>query len=233
MANVNGAYGEKIWERKINEQNEVGVIHGVVGSREKIKKDTQELMRQIDSSVIPLVKEKGKVLDLGVGPLARFSIEFSKRGFKVTGLDISATTLGYSRKHVKENKSRVNLIKGDITELDKVPGKFNFIYCLATFYHIPPHLTGISLMKINDKLEDGGYALVEFGIVAKKTLKNILWAPFYWAGHFVKRISGRGFKVNISRFTKGEIVEMIKKSGFRIEKNLSDSLYLIKKENEL
>jgi 2-polyprenyl-3-methyl-5-hydroxy-6-metoxy-1,4-benzoquinol methylase len=230
MGKVNGLYGEQIWERKIKEQDEVGVIIGTVGSMRELKRYTQIGMQQIESEVIPLIKKGGKVLDLGVGPLARFAIEFSKKGFNTTGMDISQTTLDHAKKYIQENQSNVKLIKGDITEIDKIKGKFDFIYCIATFYHIPPHLTGISLMKIKEKLEQGGYAFIEFGALTRKKLKEKIKESFYWVGHYIKRLLGKGFNVNISRFTKREINEMLIKSGLKIEKILPGNLYLLKKE---
>lgn len=226
---VNEKYGEEVWEEKIKKQNEVGVISGTVGSIERIKKNTKEWMQQIDSSIIPLIKAGGSVLDLGIGPLARFAIQFAKRGFKVTGLDISQTTLKYAKKYILRENLDVNLIKGDITELEKIPGRFDFIYCLGTFYHIPPHLTGISLMKINEKLKKECHALIGFGIPKKKTIKNYIWGVFYWTGHYLKKLFKKGFRVNISLFSKKEVREMIIKSGFKIEKVLPENLYLLKK----
>jgi len=226
---VSGKYGKEVWEEKIKKQNEVGVISGTVGSMKGIKKNTKEWMQQIDSSIIPLIKTGGDVLDLGVGPLARFAIQFAKRGFKVTGLDISQTTLEYAKKHISRENLDINLIKGDITELEKIPGMFDFIYCLATFYHIPPHLTGISLMKINEKLKKGCRTLIEFGIFKKKTIKNYIGGVFYRTGHYLKRLFKKGFRINVSLFSKKEVREIIIKSGFKIERVLPGNLYLLKK----
>jgi len=226
---VNGRYEEKVWEEKIKKQNEAKVISGTVGSIERIKKNTKEWMQRIDSFIIPLIKTGGSVLDLGIGPLARFAIQFAKRGFKVTGLDISQTTLKYAKKYILKENLDVNLIKGDITELEKIPGRFDFIYCFATFYHILPHLTGISLMKINEKLKKECHALIEFGIPKKKTIKNYIWGVFYWTGHYLKKLFKKGFRVNVSLFSKKEVREMIIKSGFKIERVLPENLYLLKK----
>jgi len=107
MGKINGLYGKQVWERKIKEQDEVGVIIGTVGSIKELKKYTQIGMQQIESEVIPLIKKKGKVLDLGVGPLARFAIEFSKRGFNTTGIDISPTTLDYAKRYAEESQSKI------------------------------------------------------------------------------------------------------------------------------
>ena len=227
---ANGEYGEDVWERKINAQNEVGVIFGVVGSMNEIHKDTSKVMNLFDKEVKPLIKKNAKIMDLGIGPLARFSIEFAKRGYKVTGVDISETTLDYAKKYIDKANVKVNLTKGDITEIDKIKEKFDLIFCNATFYHIPPHLTGISLMKINNILNKNGRLFVEFGIVTKRRIKDYIRQPFYWTGHYIKRLMGRGFNVNVSRFIFKEIKEMIEKAGFKIEKRFGDATFLLKKD---
>jgi len=229
---ANGEYGEEVWERKIKAQNEVGVIFGVVGSMDEIHKDTSKVMSLFDKEVKPLIKKNAKVMDLGVGPLARFSIEFAKRGYKVTGVDISETTLEYAKKYINKANVKLNLVKGDITEIDKIKEKFDLIFCNATFYHIPPHLTGISLMKINNILNPNGRLFVEFGIVTKISLKDCIRQPFYWLGHYIKRLFGKGFRVNVSRFTSREIKEMVEKAGFKIEKRFGESTFLLIKQKE-
>src|SRR3989344_5751789 len=225
MANVNGMYGEKVWEEKIKSQDEIGVIAGTVSSIEEIKRRTVEGMKLVDHSVIPLIKKKGRVLDLGVGPLARFAIEFSKRGYKVFGMDISETTLEYAKRNIEKESLKIDLVKEDITKLNMPEGKFDLIYCLATFYHVPPHLAGISLLKINQKLNPGGYALIEFGLLQKKKAKDYFWSPIYWVGHYFKRLIGQGFNVNVSRFNRREINEMLDRSGFKVIEVLKNDWY--------
>lgn len=224
----NGKYGEEIWEKKIKYQKEIGVIAGNAGSIKLIKENTQELMNLFDKEIRPLLKKDSKILDLGVGPMARFSIEFAKRGYKVIGIDISDTTLNYANKYIKQNNVKVNLKKGDITEIDNLSEKFDFIFCAATFYHIPIHLTGISLMKIKELLRKNGRFFVEFGVAREKSLKENIWGLIYLGGHYAKRLLRRSFNVNCSEFTNREIKEMVEKSGFEIEKKFREDRFLLK-----
>ena len=220
-----------MWERKINIQNEVGVISGVVGSLKEINKDTIRLLSLFDKEIKPIIKKDAKILDLGFGPLARFSIEFAKRGYRVTGIDISKTILKCAKKYIDKANVKVRLLKGDITEIDKIREKFDLVFCYATFYHIPPHLTGISLIKINNILNKDGRLFVEFGTITKKSLKDYIRTPFYLGGHYIKRLFGKGFHVNVSRFTSREIEEMVEKAGFEIEKKIGKSIFLLTKKN--
>jgi 2-polyprenyl-3-methyl-5-hydroxy-6-metoxy-1,4-benzoquinol methylase len=226
---ANGEYGEDIWEAKIKKQGAVGVIRGTNCSLDTVNRQTKERMELIDKEVLTKLKEKSKILDAGVGPMARFAIEFAKRNYQVTGVDISQTTLDHAKKHIEEEGVKIELIKDDIVSLSSITDKFDLIFCIETFFHVPPHLTGIALKRFWDILNPGGYCLVQFGITTKKSVTNRIYDFLYWGGHYLKRIFGAGFKVNISRFTKREITEMIEKSGFRIEKELEHGIFLIKK----
>ena len=227
---ING-YGEKIWEDKIKKQNEAGVIFGSTFSLEDIRKETQEFMSKMDREVIPFLKKSSKILDLGVGPVARFSIEFARRGYYVTGVDISSTILKIAREYAKKAGTKIDFIKEDITKIDKIGKKFDMVFCRATFYHIPPHLTGMSLIKIGKILKKNGILVIEFGVVTKKSFRERIRIPLYWLGHNLKRIVGRGFGVNVSRFTRREINEMIETSGFKVEKMVDPTTYLLRIKN--
>lgn len=224
-SNSNGEYGEKIWEEKIKKQDEVGVIFGRVCSIEDVKKETKEFLGKLEGNVFPRLKSRSSIIDLGVGPMARFSIAFDKRGYKVTGVDFSETTLRKAKEHITKNNAKVDLIKEDITTLKSIKEKFDMAFCRATFYHIPIHLTGIALMRVHEILKKDGIFVVEFGLSRKKNL----WDFVYWTGHYIKRFFRRGFRVNVSRFTRREIKELIYRSGFEEVGMVDPTTYILKK----
>jgi len=124
-------WGEKVWEEKIRKQNELGVIHGgrFSKSKEITNRQLKEVMKYFDNNILPKIKKNGKIMDAGIGPLARFSIEFAKRGHKVLGVDISPTTLAHAKKHIeKQSIKGIKLIQDDLIKLDKIKEKF-----LATY----------------------------------------------------------------------------------------------------
>jgi 2-polyprenyl-3-methyl-5-hydroxy-6-metoxy-1,4-benzoquinol methylase len=221
------SYGEEIWEKKINSQDEVGVIQGTISSLENINNQTKETMSLFDTRIINKVKINGKVLDAGVGPMARFSIEFAKRGYDVTGVDISKTTLEFADKYVKKENLNIKLIKDDITSLKNLKEKYDFIFCFETFFHIPSYLSGITLMKFYNLLERNGKLFIHFNIPQKR--KKIIKNTIYWLGHYVKQLFGKGFKVNVTKFTEEEVEEIIEKSNFEIENKFLNGVYLLKK----
>ncbi|MEI7719309.1 MAG: class I SAM-dependent methyltransferase [archaeon] len=229
MGNItNGAYGEKVWNDKIKAQGEVGVIFGTVSSMKKVNEETKKFMNFFDEQISPRLEKGAKILDLGTGPMARFSIALANRGYKVIGIDISEETLRLAKKYAENQKAKVDFKKADMTEIDKIDQKFDFAMCIATFYHVPPHLTGIALMKINKVLNKDGKFLVEFGVHTKKTFKTFIKDKIYWAGHYAKRLFGKGFNVNVSRFSQKELTELIEKTGFTIEKKFGPAMFLLR-----
>lgn len=230
---TNGSYGKGIWEEKIKAQNEVGVIHGTTSSMLRVNNQTKGFMQFFDKEIVPILKKQSRILDLGTGPMARFSIEFAKRGYIVTGVDISPTMLEYAQKYIKKTGAKVSLIEDDISILSKVNSKQDLIFCYETFFHIPPFLTLKSLKRFNELLEKEGYCLVQFAVKTQKKIRDYFIGPAYWTGHYIKRLFGKGFNVNVSRFTEEEINSMIKESGFEIQKKYKTGLYLIKKKNEI
>ncbi|WP_237710105.1 bifunctional 2-polyprenyl-6-hydroxyphenol methylase/3-demethylubiquinol 3-O-methyltransferase UbiG [Pyrococcus sp. ST04] len=79
-------------------------------------------------SELRLPKE-AKILDVGCD-VGRHSIELAKRGYRVTGIDISRGMLEEARKRAREEDVEVEFIKADATEF-KREGKFDAAICLC------------------------------------------------------------------------------------------------------
>ena len=67
--------------------------------------------------------KKGKILDIGCGN-GRDSFFFNKKGYDVTGIDISQKAI---QKNSKKKKKKISFKKFDIAS-DKKVGKFEIIY---------------------------------------------------------------------------------------------------------
>ena len=84
-------------------------------TKSEIDKQTKYAIQQFIRDVLPLIKPGGRILDVGIGPMARYAIEFAKAGYKVTGLDISKTTLKYAKKYIQNQGAYpIKLAKGDM-----------------------------------------------------------------------------------------------------------------------
>lgn len=76
-----------------------------------------------------LLPEGAKILDVGCG-VGRHSIELAKRGYRVTGIDISEGMLNEARKRAKEEGVTVEFIKADATEFRR-EREFDAAICLC------------------------------------------------------------------------------------------------------
>jgi len=229
---INNSWGEKIWEEKIKRQNERGVIHGgrFSDSKEITSKQIKETMKYLDKEILPKITKKGNVMDAGVGPLARFAIEFSKRGYDVTGVDVSKTTIGYAKKHAaKQNAKGISFIQDDLTELKKVNKKFDFIFCFGTFGHIPKILALETLRNFNSKLNKNGLCLVHFWIENPSSVRKKLKEAGYMWLHNINANRLKSFYVNCSYYSLEEVKSLLERSNFKLINEGEGDLFLLRK----
>jgi ubiquinone/menaquinone biosynthesis C-methylase UbiE len=165
---------------------------------------------------------------VGIGPFARFSIEFAKRGYNVTGIDISPKVLEAAKKRVFESGYKIKLIEDDLTDMKKIKEKQDLVFCFGTFGHIPSFLALKVLKEFKRILKSRGYVYIHFWINKEKTIKDIIRNFIYEFGHYIKEKVEKGYKVNTSFYTEEEIEEMARLSGFEIISKIEDK-YLLKK----
>ena len=221
-------WGKDIWEKKQKEQGSLGVIAGTVETKDFFDKQTRREFGLIKERILPLLGSRAKVLDAGVGPFARFSIEFAKKGYTVTGIDISKTVLEAAKKNAEKADQKIRFVEDDLTKIKNVREKQNLVFCFGTFGHIPSFLSLIVLKEFSKILKKGGYAYIHFWLNKEKKPKEILHDFIYEWGHYLKVKFGRGYKVNSSFYTEDEIREMARLSGFKIIFSINGK-YLFKK----
>ena len=221
-------WGKEIWNKKQEEQGSLGVIAGTVETKNFFDNQTKKEFELIERHILPLLNKKAKILDVGVGPFARFSIEFAKRGYSITGIDVSSNVLEAARKIVKKTGFNVNLIEDDLTDIKKIKEKQDLVFCFGTFGHIPSFLALKALKEFNKVLKKNGYVYIHFWINKEKKIKDIMHDFIYELGYHIKTKIGRVYKVNSSFYTEEEIEEMAKLSDFKIVLKIGDK-YLFKK----
>ena len=238
MTNNMLSWGKEIWENKITRQNETGVIFGLGFTSAEINKQTIYAMHRFRDDVLPLIKPRGKILDVGVGPMARYSIEFAKHGYSVVGLDISKTTLKHASKYIRKAKlDDIKLKRADMVSfVDKQ--KYDFLFCIGSFYHIPAHLGIFTLRNFNKMLTKNGYALIEFNVIKReRKLKEIAFELIY---HTLFKATRNIFKRKalapcIAGYTEDELQDMLRRTSFKLEKKLDynkfrlNNIWLLKK----
>lgn len=222
------SWGKDIWEKKQVEQGSLGVIAGTVETKNFFNNQTAKELRNLDKNILPMFKKKSRITDAGVGPFARFAIGFAKRGYIVTGIDISNTVLEAAKKEVNKAGCEVRLVEDDLINIKNIKEKQDLVFCFGTFGHIPSFLALTVLKEFNKILNNNGYAYVHFWINKEKRIKDITHDFVYGLGHYIKVKMGSGYKVNSSFYTEEEIREMVKLSGFEIFSRFGDK-YLLKK----
>ncbi|MEK6829603.1 MAG: class I SAM-dependent methyltransferase [Nanoarchaeota archaeon] len=223
------SWGKEIWDKKQEEQGSLGIIAGTVETKSILDSQTKREMRMMDRLIFPVLRRGAKIVDAGVGPFARFSIEFAKRGYEVIGIDISPKVLKLAKKRVEKEGYDIKLFGDDLTNIKSIKEKQDMVFCFGTFGHIPSFLALTVLKEFNRVLKKGGYAYVHFWINEEKNPKDLLHDFLYGIGHYIKMRFGKGYKVNSSFYTDDEIREMARISGFEVFLKNQEGIYLFKK----
>ena len=165
--------------------------------------------------------KKSRVLDIGCGN-GRDSYFFNKKGFEVTGIDISQKAI---EKNSKNKIKNLSFKKFDIGK-DKIKDKFDVIYC-RFFVHTVDELLESKLIKlIKDSKNKGTMVFFEF-----RNFKDKIFGTFkakdhnkvieFEKGHFRRIIDPKIFKEKFLSKTKSKLI--YQKNGI----NLS----IVKKDN--
>jgi ubiquinone/menaquinone biosynthesis C-methylase UbiE len=139
--------------------------------RDKFK--SNELLTAFSSLLPP----GGDVLDVGCGagvPVARFLVD---AGFRVTGIDVSASMLNLARVHVPE----ATFTKMDMRQLEFDAASFDGICAFYSLFHIPreEHLQVLS--RFGRALRHDGILIFSSGRSAWQGVGNFHGAPMYWS----------------------------------------------------
>ena len=92
---------------------------------------------------------KGKFLDLGTGPATQ-AIWLAKRGFNVTGSDLSETAIKRA-KTVYANEKDVNFIVDDILNSNLKGNQFDYIFDRGCFHVFFPTDRQIHIVRIKQR----------------------------------------------------------------------------------
>ncbi|MBU1292158.1 class I SAM-dependent methyltransferase [Patescibacteria group bacterium] len=99
-------------------------------------------------------------LDLGCG-VGRKSIYLVKKGFDVTGVDISKTAIRFAEKNAEKAKVKVDFIVADVTDLSFLRGrKFDFVLDWANLHGIPKNKRERYVSEIIKHTKKGGKFLL-------------------------------------------------------------------------
>ena len=128
----------------------------------------EELVELIDSGKI----KPCKVLDVGCGE-GFYSIYLASKGFEVTGMDLAENAIKLAKQNAKKSEVKIKFIAMDISEINKLNEKFDFILGWAILHHIIPEKRKKYVEKLSKLLnKNGKYLSISFSINDRKSDKG-------------------------------------------------------------
>lgn len=151
----------------------------------------------------------GKILDIGSsdGTFTNIVLKHTKAD-KIIGIDVLPQTVSYAKRRFARSK-KLSFLVADAHKLPFKDEEFDVVVCLETLEHVENPQQVLS--EIKRVLKKSGYLVV---LVPSENLLFRMGWPIWvrWRGKVWK-------DTHIHQFTGGQIVGLIKQSGFKIEKN--------------
>ncbi len=201
-------------------------------------RDESDAKKQIElllNTIKPQIDDK--ILDLGCGEGRHVSI-LGKKGFDITGLDLSEDLLKSGRMKNPELK----LLHGDMRN---IPGKFKVILSLFTsFGYFDDDNENINVIKgVYDSLENGGHFWLDF-LNSKYVTANVVKESFFKIGKecdviekreivnnrviknitIIKNGNKKRYMESVRLFSKEELSDIFTQEGFKIKNIFGDYL---------
>ncbi|WP_410637815.1 class I SAM-dependent methyltransferase [Amycolatopsis sp. lyj-346] len=98
-----------------------------------------------------------EILEVAPGP-GFFAVELAKRGYRVTGLDISHTMVEIAAGEARKAGVTADFRQGDVTEAPFAAESFDFVICQAAFKNFRQPVTALNEM--HRVLRPGGFAVI-------------------------------------------------------------------------
>ena len=113
----------------------------------------------IQNLLLENIKKDDFILELGFGSGRELNFLFNK-GFKnIYGIDASKNFVDFVKNRFKIDNFRYSILP-DIN----IKGKFDFIYSIAVFMHLPYEIYEETINNISNKLKKGGKLLISFSL---------------------------------------------------------------------
>jgi SAM-dependent methyltransferase len=156
------------------------------------EKDTWQVLQTIRTEFDPLFKPDS-ALDFGSG-VGRLTISLARLANRVVGADISPSMIAEATKNCEEaGLDNVRFVLSD-DRLSLVPGKFSLVYSFIVMQHIPWRRGRTILKSLADRVETGGYLVVQVitarkGTTIPRALVRIRYSfpPFNWLRNAIRR----------------------------------------------
>src|SRR3954453_11293050 len=130
--------------------------------------------QEVDFLVSELKLQQGQnILDIPCG-FGRHAIELEKRGFNVTGVDISQTFIQDLTEKINSGGLNIKAIQADILAI-QLNEKFSGAICLGnSFGYFNFNKMKVFVEKVSSSLETGSKFIINSGMIAESILPNFL-----------------------------------------------------------
>ena len=159
-----------------------------------------------------LIKPGHEVLDIPCG-FGRHAIELAKRGFQMTGIDISAEFLQTLQERVEAEQLSIHIVHGDILTTS-IESSFDGAYCMGnSFGYVDYEGMNVFVEKVANALKPGARFVINSGLVAESILPNFPKTGHYVLGDLTMDISnayviGESYMATTLTYTKEDRSEV-------------------------
>lgn len=119
-------------------------------------KDMEEF-RRLAGRIAGLLSGAGAILEVAPGP-GFLAVELAKRGFAVTGLDISRTFVELACKNAESSGVHIRFERGNASQMPFADQSFDFLVCRAAFKNFADPIG--ALKEMHRVLKPGGRGLI-------------------------------------------------------------------------
>lgn len=130
-----------------------------------------------------LLPVSGNVLDAGCGvgiPVSKFLV---RRGFKVTGIDISRKMIDLAKQNVPE----ATFYQKNILTLDLPGNSFDGIICVYTLWHIPRAEHSFIISNFHRMIKENGLLVINTGVFESEGMSEFFGEPMLWSNNNPKK----------------------------------------------
>lgn len=211
--------------------------------RLKVVEDYDNIAKEFDTTrkvewesfplILPYVKDRDYIVDLGCGNGRVLSFLEKHRDIKYLGIDNSKNLLELARK----NHDKAQFIHAHMLELPIETGSVDTALAIASLHHIPSRELRIKAVKEANRIlkNNGLYILTAWNLFQPKYKKHIWLARLKWFFSFGKYDSRNTFipwgKTGIKRyyyaFKLNELKKLLEDNGFEIIKTHIDNNFVM------
>src|SRR5262245_8424583 len=179
---------------------------------------------------------KGRVLDVPCG-FGRHSLELARRGYQVTGVDLSVEFVAEARKAAEAAKLPAKFVVGDMRRL-QLDGAFDMACCLGNSFGYLEFDGMVAFVRaVATALKPGGRFIIETGMVAESVLPALKEREWWQVDDILFAVENsyladlscleteatfiRNGKAEVRKwwhwvYTVGEIRRMLKQAGLEV-----------------